>query len=259
MTMHLAGVQLDIVWEDKVANHGKVRDKVAAAKLPKGSLVVLPEMFATGFSMNVAEIAEEPGGMTEAFLEALAMELGIFVAGGIVTRAPDGRGLNQSVTVGPDGAVVARYSKIHPFSYAGETAHYAPGTETLTYAWGGSSVAPFVCYDLRFPEIFRNATKKGAQILTVIANWPEPREAHWLALLKARAIENQAFVIGVNRCGRDPKLAYSGRGQVIDPRGNILADGGNAEGVFGAEIDLASLLAYRKDFPALQDMRSGWL
>jgi omega-amidase len=247
------------VWEDKVANHVKVRDLVAAAKLPKGALVLLPEMFATGFSMNVTGIAEAPGGRTEAFFASLAMEQGVYVAGGVVVRAPDGRGLNQSLTVGPDGAVVARYSKIHPFSYAGETNHYAPGTETLTYSWGGASVSPFVCYDLRFPEIFRNAAKKGAQVLTVIANWPEPRESHWLALLKARAIENQAFVIGVNRCGRDPKLAYSGRGQIIDPRGNILADGGTAEGVFGAELDLASLLAYRKDFPALQDMRSGWL
>lgn len=257
--MVVAGVQLDIAWEDKVANHAKVRDLVAAAKLPKGALVLLPEMFATGFSMNVSGIAEAPGGMTEAFFASLAMEQGVYVAGGVVVRAPDGRGLNQSLTVGPDGAVVARYSKIHPFSYAGETNHYAPGTETLTYSWGGASVSPFVCYDLRFPEVFRNAAKKGAQVLTVIANWPEPREAHWLALLKARAIENQAFVVGVNRCGRDPKLAYSGRGQVIDPRGNILADGGNGEGVFSAELDLASLLQYRKDFPALQDMRSGWL
>jgi len=257
--MHLAGVQLDLAWEDKAANHAKVRDLVAAAKLPKGSLLVLPEMFATGFSMNVAGIAEAPGGMTEAFLSALAMERGIHVCGGLVGRAADGRGLNQSVTVGPDGSVVARYAKIHPFSYAGETDYYAPGTETLTYAWSGATVSPFVCYDLRFPEIFRNAAKKGAQILTVIANWPEAREAHWLALLKARAIENQAFVIGVNRCGKDPKLAYSGRGQVLDPRGNVLADGGNREGVFGADLDLAALLAYRKEFPALQDMRGGWL
>ena len=254
--MHVAGVQLDIAWEDKAANHARVRDLVAAAKLPKGSLVVLPEMFATGFSMNVAGIADGP---TEAFLAGLAKEQGLFVCAGVVTKAPDGRGLNQSVTVGPDGAVLARYSKIHPFSYAGETNHYAPGTETLVYRWGDVSVAPFVCYDLRFPEIFRNATKKGAQLLTVIANWPEPRESHWLALLKARAIENQAFVVGVNRCGRDPKLAYSGRGQIIDPRGNVLADGGNREGVFGADVDLAALLSYRKDFPALQDMRSGWL
>ena len=91
--------------------------------------------------------------------------------------------------------------------------------------------------------------KKGAQLYTVIANWPEPREAHWLALLKARAIENQAFVVGVNRCGRDPKLAYSGRGQILDPRGNVLADGGNQEGVFGAEIDLGVAAAVPEGLP----------
>ena len=259
MSMHLAGVQLDSVWEDKKASHEKVRALVAAAALPKDTLLALPEMFATGFSMNVAAIAEGGNGETETFLAGLAKEHGIFVTGGIVAKAPAGRGLNQSVTFGPDGVLRARYSKIHPFSYAGETKYYAPGTETLVFGWGAATVSPFVCYDLRFPEIFRNAVKKGAQVLTVIANWPEPREAHWLALLKARAIENQAFVIGVNRCGRDPKFAYSGRGQVLDPRGNVLADGGNAEGVFRAEIDFAGLLSYRKDFPALQDMKTGWL
>jgi omega-amidase len=259
MTMRVAGVQLDIAWENKQANYDKVRGLVAAAALPRGSLLLLPEMFATGFSMNVAGIAESVGGPTETFLAALAGEFGIFVCGGVVLRAADGRGLNQAVTVAPDGELVSRYSKIHPFSYGGETQHYAPGTEVLLYRIGQVPIAPFVCYDLRFPEIFRNAAKRGAQLLTVIANWPEPREAHWLALLKARAIENQAFVIGVNRCGRDPKLAYSGRGQVIDPRGNVLADGGNAEAVFSADLDLPGLLQYRKDFPALQDMRSGWL
>jgi predicted amidohydrolase len=257
--MDVAGVQLDIAWEDKKANHSKVRALVAAAKLPKGALLVLPEMFATGFSMNVAGIAESEGGETESFLAGLAKEHGIFVTGGVVTRATDGRGFNQSVTFGPDGTRLARYSKIHPFSYGGETQHYAAGTEVHMFKWGEVSVAPFVCYDLRFPEIFRNAVKKGAQLFTVIANWPGPREAHWLALLKARAIENQAFVLGVNRCGRDPKLAYSGRGQLIDPRGNVLVDGGNAEGVFAGKIDLASLLMYRKDFPALQDMKTGWV
>jgi predicted amidohydrolase len=257
--MHVAGIQLDIAWEDKQANHEKVRALVAAAKLPKGALAVLPEMFATGFSMNVAEISQTGARETETFLASLAEQYGIFVCGGVVTRRPDGRGLNQSVTFAPNRELVARYSKIHPFSYGGETEQYAPGTEVLIYRLGEIAVAPFVCYDLRFPEIFRNAVKKGAQFYTVIANWPEPREAHWLALLKARAIENQAFVLGVNRCGRDPKLAYSGRGQIIDPRGNVLADGGNKEGVFGAEIDLAALLSYRKDFPALQDMKSGWL
>lgn len=257
--MHVAGVQLDIVWEDKNANHGKVRALVAAAELPKGSLVCLPEMFATGFSMNVAEVTQSAARETETFLASLAREYGVFVCGGVVVRNPDGHGLNQSVTFGPDGGLAARYSKIHPFSYGGETEQYSAGTEVVTFRFGEAVAAPFVCYDLRFPEIFRHAVTKGAQLYLVIANWPEPRQAHWLALLKARAIENQAFVIGVNRCGRDPKHAYSGRSQILDPRGNLLADAGTAEGVFGAELDLESLIRYRKEFPALQDMKPGWL
>jgi predicted amidohydrolase len=257
--MYVAGVQLDIVWENKKSNHDKVRSLLARTGLPKGSLVVLPEMFATGFSMNVAEIAQSDHRETETFLTSLAGEFGIHVCGGVVIRRPDGRGLNQSVSFAPDGMLLARYSKIHPFSYGGETEQYAAGTDVITYRLEPFLVAPFVCYDLRFPEIFRHAVKKGVQLFTVIANWPEPREAHWLALLKARAIENQAFVIGVNRCGRDPKNAYSGRSQILDPRGNVLADAGNAEGVFGAELDPAVLLEYRKAFPALTDMKSGWL
>jgi predicted amidohydrolase len=257
--MYVAGVQLDIVWENKQANHDKVRALLTRARLPKGALVALPEMFATGFSMNVAEIAQSDQRETEIFLASLAEEFGVHVSGGVVIRRPDGRGLNQSVTFAPDGMLLARYSKIHPFSYGGETEQYAAGTDVVTYRLDPFLVAPFVCYDLRFPEVFRHAVKKGVQLYTVIANWPEPREAHWLALLKARAIENQAFVVGVNRCGRDPKLAYSGRGQILDPRGNVLADGGTAEGVFGAELDPALLASYRKEFPALEDMKAGWL
>ncbi len=257
--MHVAGVQLDIAWEDKKSNFANARALVAAARLPKGALVALPEMFATGFTMEAKAVAEKEGGETEVFLSSLAKEFGLFVTGGVVIKTAHGRGLNQSVTFGPDGALQARYSKIHPFSYGGETKCYSAGSEVVTWHWKDMTAVPFVCYDLRFPEIFRHAVKRGAQLFVVIANWPEPREAHWLALLKARAIENQAYVIGVNRCGRDPKLAYSGRGQVIDPRGNLLADGGTAEGVFGADVDLGGLLAYRKEFPALHDMKTGWL
>jgi len=116
-------------------------------------------------------------------------------------------------------------------------------------------VAPFVCYDLRFPEVFRIAAARGAQLLAVIANWPSAREAHWLTLLRARAIENQAYVAGVNRCGEDPRLRYTGRSVIIDPRGEVLADAGSDEAVITADIDLADLEEYRRSFPALADMR----
>ena len=180
--MYVAGVQLHIVWENKKANHEKVRALLAGARLPKGALVALPEMFATGFSMNVAEIAQSDARETETFLASLAEEFGIHVCGGVVIRRPDGRGLNQSVTFAPDGMLLARYSKIHPFSYGGETEQYAPGTDVITYRLDPFLVAPFVCYDLRFPEIFRHAVKKGVQLYTVIANWPEPPATHQVSL-----------------------------------------------------------------------------
>lgn len=257
--MRIAGIQLDIAWENKQANHAKVRALVAAAKLASGTLVLLPEMFSTGFSMNADSIAEGTARETERFLEALAKEFDVTVMGGVVNMGSDGRGRNQSLAVAPDGSTLARYAKIHPFSFGEETKHYAGGTEVVLFQHAGFEVAPFVCYDLRFPEIFRAAAKRGAQLLTVIANWPQPREEHWLALLKARAIENQAYVVGVNRCGRDPKLAYSGRSQVIGPKGEILADAGTSEGVLQAEIELGPLLEWRKAFPALADMKPAWL
>lgn len=253
--MQVALVQLDIAWEDKKANHAKVRALLEKSKPPRGALVVLPEMFSTGFSMEASAIAEGEARESERFLASTAKEFGVAMLGGVVTLGADGRGRNQAVAFGPDGAPLARYAKIHPFSYGEETKHYTGGTEIALFEYGGFKVAPFVCYDLRFPEVFRAAVKRGAQLFTVIANWPEPREAHWLALLKARAIENQAYVVGVNRCGRDPKLPYSGRSQVLGPKGDVLADAGTAEGVTVAELDLAPLLEWRHAFPALADMR----
>lgn len=256
--MRIAGVQFDVAWEDKKANHAKVRSLLEGAHLAPGTLVLLPEMFSTGFSMQVGAIAEGEAQETERFLAGLARELGVAVLGGVVNLGPDGRGRNQALAIAPNGATLCRYSKIHPFSFGEETRHYTGGTEITHFEFAGVRISPFVCYDLRFPEIFRAATTRGAQLLAVIANWPQPREEHWLTLLKARAIENQAYVVGVNRCGRDPKLFYSGRSQVIGPKGEILADAGGAEGVIQAEVDLAGLQEWRKAFPALSDMKSGW-
>jgi predicted amidohydrolase len=117
-------------------------------------------------------------------------------------------------------------------------------------------VAPFICYDLRFPEHFRTAARHGAQLITVIASWPIARIQHWVTLLQARAIENQAYVAGTNRCGTDPKFTYTGRSLIVSPKGEILADAGNAETVISADLSLDDLLAYRKDLPFLADMRA---
>ncbi len=124
----------------------------------------------------------------------------------------------------------------------------------MTFAWGGFAVAPFVCYDLRFPEVFRVASRSGANLLVVIANWPAARGAHWLTLLAARAIENQAYGIGVNRCGRDPNAAYAGQSRILDPRGRVIAEAGGAVSVVEADLDLEALLTYRREFPVLADL-----
>lgn len=257
--MKIFGVQFDIVWEDKPANHAKVRALLEAERPEPGSLVVLPEMFATGFSMNVPGIDDTETRETQEFLRQTAIDLGVYLLGGVVTRHASGRGLNQSVVYDPNGAAIARYDKIFPFTPGGELDHYAPGDRLSLFSWGEFTVAQFVCYDLRFPEIFRAAAMKGASLYTVIASWPEAREAHWVALLQARAIENQAYVIGVNRCGRDPKFNYTGRSLIVDPQGEILADAGNGEGVIRSEVDRASLDSYRQALPFLKDLRPEFL
>jgi omega-amidase len=250
--------QPDIAWEDKSANHAKVRAMLEQAAPPRGSLVLLPEMFATGFSMNIAGISDEPGRETQQFLAGLARDMGIHLVGGIVTRAPDGRGRNEAVVLDPAGNEVTRYRKIHPFTFGGESKHYEAGARLRVFDWESAKVCPFVCYDLRFPEVFRAGMRGGAEAFAVIANWPSARHEHWVTLLKARAIENQAYVAAVNRCGSDPKLHYCGQSMIIDPRGRVLADAGEQERVIDAEVDLEDLLAWRREFPVLQDMRDGY-
>jgi len=253
--VQIVACQLDTVWEDKPANHRRAGEMLAAANVQPGALVVLPEMFATGFSMHVDVIAEAADGPTHTFLAELARSLEACVIGGVVTRAADVRGRNEAVAFDPSGRLLARYCKMHPFSYAGEAKHYEAGADVVTLAWNEFTVAPLVCYDLRFPEVFRLAVRRGAEVLAVVANWPQPREAHWLALLRARAIENQCYVVGVNRVGADPHVHYSGRSLIVGPRGETLAEADDRPQVLAADIQRAPLLEYRRGFPALSDMR----
>ena len=251
--MNLAAVQLDIAWEDKAANFAKVRALLAASPPVPGALIVLPEMFASGFSMNLAVTRQDAARADENFLAALAREHRACVLGGVVSPGARDRGRNDAVAFAPDGALLARYTKIHPFSLGGEAQGHEAGAEIVTFPWAGFTIAPFVCYDLRFPEIFRAAALRGADLFVVIALWPVKRQHHWLTLLQARAIENQAFVIGVNRVGAEPQFSYAGRSVVIDPHGIIVADAGEQERVLTAALDPEIVHAWRRDFPALRD------
>ncbi len=141
------------------------------------------------------------------------------------------------------------------FDIAWENKHLAPGAGVVVAETGGVKVVPLICYDLRFPELFRDAASKGAELFVVIASWPQQRAEHWRVLLQARAIENQASVVGVDRCGSDPKNAYRGQSRVIDPAGTVVADAGSGQCVMQIEIALDSLTSYRQKLPFLQDMR----
>jgi len=252
--MKVYGCQLDIVWEDKRANYLRVRKLIGGRNPEAGSLFVLPEMFSTGFSMNVPAVQERVPSETETFLQQLAIEFRIYVMGGLVDKESDGEARNQAVVYSPEGRLLTRYSKVHPFTLGGEAACYRAGTELSFFDWAGMRAALFICYDLRFPEIFRSAVRAGAQLFIVIANWPVKRAGHWVTLLQARAIENQAYVVGVNRSGTDPKFTYPGCSMVVDPHGNVVAELGKEEGIIEATVDLLEVESWRKEFPALQDM-----
>ncbi len=251
--LNVFAVQFDIAWEDRMANHRKVRALLADTPPTAGSLVVLPEMFASAFSMNLAATRQGAAAEDETFLAELAREYGACVAGGVVSRGAAGMGRNEAVVISPEGALLARYAKIHPFTLGGEADGHEAGTQIVTFEWGGFVVAPFVCYDLRFPEIFRAAAHQGASLFVVMALWPVKRQQHWLTLLQARAIENQAYVVGVNRIGAEPGYTYAGRSIVVDPHGVIIADAGEREQVLAAGLDTEVVTAWRRDFPALRD------
>lgn len=246
-------VQLDIVWEDKAANFERAHSLLAAAGVEPGALVVFPEMFATGFSMNLEITRQRAAREDEAFLAEMARKYQATTLGGVVAPGTNGATHNQAVAFDDNGELLVRYAKIHPFSLGGEAEAHSPGRDVALFAWGGFQVAPFVCYDLRFPEVFRAAARRGAEVFVVIALWPVKRQAHWLTLLQARAIENQAWVVGVNRVGTEPRFTYAGRSVLVDPHGIIVADAGEREGVLRAALDPQIIADWRREFPALRD------
>ncbi len=253
--MKIAAVQHDISWEDKDANFAHLRPLIAAAAGKGARLVALTEMFATGFSMASTTLAESHDGPSTQFLREQAQSRDIWIGGSIIQRHPSVRlPYNQFVLAGPAGQV-HRYAKMFPFTYHGEHEHYSAGSQPITVDIEGVRLTPFICYDLRFANVFwERATETDCYL--VVASWPSPRRAHWRSLLTARAIENQAYVVGVNRVGSGGGSDHVGDSMIIDPAGETVADAGAKEQTIFADIDPAQVARTRTDFPFLADRRS---
>ncbi|HTS02136.1 MAG TPA: nitrilase-related carbon-nitrogen hydrolase [Thermoanaerobaculia bacterium] len=260
--MRVALLQMDLAWEDWKSNHAGAAKLLRRAAEGGASLALLPEMFATGFSMDGARIAQPPGGPSEEWLRGMARGLSLHLVAGLAetcdaSGAASSLPCNNALWVTPEGEV-SRYSKLHPFSFAGEDAVYAKGAAVVTWTIDGMRVTPLVCYDLRFPEPFRLAAE-GTDLFAVVANWPERRRAHWQTLLKARAIENLCYVAGVNRVGLDGKgNRHMGDSAVISPWGETLVSAAEAETVLIADVDPETVADARAKFPALKDRRADY-
>jgi predicted amidohydrolase len=252
--MRIAGVQHDIAWEQRDTNFAHVAPMVEQAAAAGARLVALTEMFSTGFSMASERIAEPDDGPSTQFLREQAKRHDIWVCASIPVRAPErAQPVNRLVLAGPDGRL-HHYDKIHPFSYSGEHEHYDAGDGFLTVEIEGLRVSFFVCYDLRFADEFW-VRAPATDCYVVVANWPESRREHWRALLTARAIENQAYVVGVNRVGNARDIAYAGDSTIVDPLGETLVRAARTETVISATVERSEVEKIRAEFPFLQDRR----
>jgi len=248
--MKIALCQYDIKWEDKEANKKKIGDLLGDCKrVQEIDWLIFSEMTLSGFTMNtsVSELTDED----RAFFAGLAAEYNINISYGGVEK-----GRNNLITLDRKGRRVNTYSKIHLYSFGGEDKHYSPGSKQEVFELEGLRVMPAVCFDLRFPYIFWNMATK-ADVYVVIAAWPMRRAEQWMTLLRARAVENQAYCIGVDRIGMEGKVEYSGNSMCYDPLGKIVLDSGTAGGIFIADapLDRGLVAKTRERFPFLGERK----
>lgn len=252
-TLRVTLVQAQLAWHDTQANQ-RTFERLLAGLAGQTDLVVLPEMFTTGFTMAATEVAEPADGPSVEWMRAMAAKLDAVITGSIVTR-DGGRHFNRLIWMRPDGSHDA-YDKRHLFRMAHEDEHYSPGARKLIVELKGWKICPMVCYDLRFPVWSRNRIggDAGYDVLLYVANWPERRRHAWQTLLKARAIENLCYCIGVNRVGKDGnEINYTGDSAAIDFLGQPMTAPSESEFVLTTTLDKAALDAFRGKFPAHLD------
>jgi predicted amidohydrolase len=234
---------------DPESNRRLFRDLLKSLEKP-GDLIILPEMFNTGFTMAAAALAEPPDGPTTAWMQRTARETGAAVTGSFIINE-DGRYFNRLLWAEPAGKLLW-YDKRHLFRQAGENRVFTAGRQRVVWQWRGWRILPQVCYDLRFPVWSRN--RNDYDLVFYVASWPTARMEAWNTLLKARALENLSYCVGVNRTGTDKRgVPHPGESQIIDPRGEILLSAGNRNGAFSVTLDYHLLREWRAHFPAHED------
>lgn len=254
-TITVTIIQSNLHWEDKAANLKMFEQKIGSIK-EKTEIIVLPEMFSTGFSMKPELLSETMDGETVQWMKRLAEEKKIILTGSIITKDNDNF-FNRLIWIQPNGQYGV-YDKRHCFAYAGEDKHYTAGTKRLIASVKGWKINLQVCYDLRFPVWARQQPNDKSDpeydVLIYVANWPEKRIHAWKTLLQARAIENQCYVVGVNRVGDDGNnIHYNGESMIIDPLGEILYNKKDAEDIFTITLDKNNLQSIREKLPFLRD------
>ncbi|WP_315074149.1 carbon-nitrogen family hydrolase [uncultured Clostridium sp.] len=247
--------QMDISWEDIERNMKKAQEFIEKAVENNVELILFPEMALTGFTMNIDKLLLKEEEIID-WIKKIAVESKINIGLGFAIRV-DERGKNKYIVISKEGKILLKYTKLHPFSYAGESEKYYQGEEIDTCKIDEFNIASFICYDLRFPEIFQIASKK-AQIITVAANWPESRQEHWITLLKARAIENQCYVIGINRVGIGDGLQYDGGSVFINPNGEILNELTSKEALVVETLEIEQVSEVRAKFDIKRDRRENF-
>ncbi len=252
--MKVAAIQHDIHWADRQSNFRDLEILISDAAAVGAQFVILTEMFSTGFVVDQPDIGEAEGGESSQFLNRMAREYNVWIAGSCPEIGEgDPRPYNSLVLASPDGTE-HRYRKIHPFTYGGEHKHFRPGTDHTSVDVHGVRVSLSVCYDLRFADEYW-AQAQHTDLYVIPANWPISRREHWMALLKARAIENQAYVVGCNRVGDGGGLHYSGDSMIINPLGEVLSQGADSQTILFADVEASTVAATREKFPFLQDRR----
>jgi predicted amidohydrolase len=252
-SINAAAIQFNVKQGEVDANLAYVRSALKSASDNGANLAVLPEMWSSGFAYkNLNELAGRTAGIVEELLE-LSRTLKLVIVGSM--PEPHGAKVFNTVYVVDNGTLAGTYRKMHLFSLLGEDKAFDSGDSWLLAETSIGKIGVIICYDLRFPELSRRLALEGAQVICVPAQWPKPRQEHWRTLLRARAIENQLFVVSCNTCGLVGKLDFFGMSMIIDPKGEVLAEGGEAEIQIQAPLDLQVMSDWRSQIPCFNDRR----